>query len=401
MRQESIFEDGALVFGDGREAALDEIAALGADTLRVVVIWRDVARDGFESLDAVVQGAADRGLHVLLTPSSPIPLSASGCRPRGPSCRPSVRGYGRFVRSLGRRYPQVDRWGLWNEPNLATWLSPQFVRRGGRVLYTGAVLYRRLARAGVRALHSTGHGSDVILLGETAPVGRLLGPLGKRNADPVTFLRALFSGGGLLRVSGYAHHPYTQGAAAPPDSPVSPGQISFVNLGRLKRLLALGARRGVIPRRLPIWLTEFGYQTNPPDFRLGVPYAAQASFLNYADWLAARDGRVRAVSQYKLVDDDDVGGFQAGLRRFGSLDAKPSYDAYRLPIWLARQGRSMRVYGQVRPAGRSRVRVTLSRDGRRVRSWRVRGQFIRRVRYRPGSYVLRSGELTSRSATVP
>jgi hypothetical protein len=258
--------------------------------------------------------------------------------------------------------------------------------------------YRRLARAGVRALRATGHRRDVILLGETAPVGRYFGPLASRNADPVTFIRTLFSGGGRLRVSGFAHHPYTQGAAAAPDAPVSPGQISFVNLGRLKQALAFGARRGVVRRGLPIWLTEFGYQTNPPDFRLGVPWGAQAEFLNYADFLAARDPRVRSVSQYKLVDDDDVGGFQTGLRLFGSGEDKDALAAYQLPIWVARRGRSVRVYGQVRPAGRSRVRVRLLRDGKQVASWRVRGQFIRRVRFGRGSWQLVSGSLESRVA---
>jgi hypothetical protein len=398
MRQESIFEDGAQLLASGderREAVLTELDGLGVDTIRVLAVWRDVARDGWGPIDAVVRGASARGMDVLLTPTAPIPRSASGCRPRGASCKPSVRGYRRFVRVAGRRYsgsfhglPRVARWSLWNEPNLATWLSPQFASRGGRVVDVGALAYRRLAGAGVAALRATGHGSDEILLGETAPVGRFLGPLASRPADPVTFLRTLLAGGPRLRVSGYAHHPYTQGAGAPPDGPIAPGQISFTNLGRLKRLLAFGARRGVLPRHLPIWLTEFGYQTNPPDFRLGVSYEAQAEYLNFFDWVASRDPRVRSVSQYKLVDDPNVVAFQTGLRRFGSLDAKPALTAYQLPIWVARRGRFVRVYGQVRPARRARVRVALEVDGRVVHRWRVAGQFVRRVAYRPGGWRL-------------
>ena len=47
MTQESIFEDGTVLLqqGPARQASgLDEIAALGADTVRALVVWRDVAR---------------------------------------------------------------------------------------------------------------------------------------------------------------------------------------------------------------------------------------------------------------------------------------------------------------------------------------------------------------------
>ena len=32
----------------------------------------------------------------------------------------------------------------------------------------------------------------------------------------------------------------------------------------------------------PLWLTEYGYQTNPPDRLLGVSYALQAKYLGEA-----------------------------------------------------------------------------------------------------------------------
>jgi hypothetical protein len=256
--------------------------------------------------------------------------------------------------------------------------------------------YRALARAGVAALHATGHGSDAILLGETAPIGRTTGAPSTRLAAPVPFIRSLLARGPLLRVTGFAHHPYTSGAGAPVDEPPSPGQISVGNVRALKRLLARGARRGVIPHGLPIWYTEFGYQTNPPDPRLGVSYARQAEYLNQADAIAARDPRVVAVSQYLLVDDRDVFGFQSGLRRYGSLTRKPAYGAYRVPLWVQRDGRHVAVYGQVRPAqGPISVLLQHARSDagpfRVVRTLRIASpthQFRTRTRSRRGVYRL-------------
>lgn len=383
MAQESIFEDGTVLLEKGparQAAALDEIAGLGADTVRALVFWRDVARSpssrkrpsepfveaGFARYDELVRGAQARGLKVLLTPVGPTPRWASGCR-RPPSsqrgCKPSPKRYGEFVAALGRRYPDVDRWSFWNEPNQAGWLSPQYVRRGGRLLNVAAVRYRALARAGVAALRRTGHADDVLLLGETAPVGRTTGKLAIRAADPTTFVKTLLCEGRYrrgascgrarrLRVSGFAHHPYTMGAHDPPGARLSPGQISFDNASVLERLLD---RSRVVRRGLPLWYTEFGYQTNPPDPRLGVLPALAARFLNQADYVAARDARVRSVSQYKLVDDQDQASFQTGLRRYGSLRRKETYAAYRLPIYPVRRGGEVSVYGQLRPAPNGEV----------------------------------------------
>jgi hypothetical protein len=374
MRQESVFEDDPVLYADPSRAA--EIAALGADTLRLLVRPAD-------DPGPVVAAAEAAGLDVMLVPTGPVR-------------RPQPRAYGRFVRRLGTRFPEVRRWGLWNEPNQPRWLRPQFARRHGRVVLVSARRYRALARAGIGALRATGHGADVILLGETAPIGRTTGRPATRLAAPAPFIRSLLSRGPRLRVTGFAHHPYTSGAGAPVGAPLSPGQISIGNVGTLKRLLARGARRGVIPGGLPIWYTEFGYQTDPPDARLGVSYARQAEYINQADAIAAADPRVAAVSQYQLVDDRDVFGFQTGLRRFGSLARKPSYGAYRMPLWVRRRGRHVSVYGQVRPA-QGPISVLLQRAGsaagpfRVVRTLRVDGpthQFRARARYRRGVYRL-------------
>ena len=97
-------------------------------------------------LDGLVAGAQARGLQLLLTPTGPGPAWASRCKgsvSKRHTCKPNPRQFGAFVRALGKRYPTVKLWSIWNEPNLRSWLSPQY---DGTTLQSAA-LYRALANA--------------------------------------------------------------------------------------------------------------------------------------------------------------------------------------------------------------------------------------------------------------
>jgi hypothetical protein len=137
--------------------------------------------------------------------------------------------------------------------------------------------------------------------------------------------------------------------------------------------------------------------------------ALQPGYINQSDWMAYRDPRVRAVAQYKLLDEASLSSFQSGLR-FLDGRAKPAYDAYRLPIWVTRRGSALRVYGQVRPAADS-TSLAVQIQNRppsggaftTVATLTVRsrkGQFVTRVPRRAGVWRLKWGALTSREARV-
>jgi hypothetical protein len=125
--------------------------------------------------------------------------------------------------------------------------------------------------------------------------------------------------------------------------------------------------------------------------------------------MAYRDPRVRAVAQYKLVDEAPLSSFQSGLRFVGGR-AKPAYGAYRLPIWVSGRGSRLRVYGQVRPAPDSTPQVVQIQSASRrggafatVKTLTVRsrkGQFLTRVARRAGVWRLVWNGLTSREATA-
>src|SRR3954469_8065926 len=143
--QQSLIEDEKLMLESGpavQAQALDEAHALGADVIRANVIWARLAPspnstrkpkrfDGkkpeayppgaFAMLDSLVAGAQARGIQVLLTPTGPIPAWASRCKGSAAArrvCKPDSKLFGAFVRALGKRYPSVKLWSIWNEPNL-------------------------------------------------------------------------------------------------------------------------------------------------------------------------------------------------------------------------------------------------------------------------------------------
>jgi hypothetical protein len=458
--QRSVFGDDRLLVLSGaavREQTLDDLALLGADTVHSIVLWHKLAPapqarrrpagfdgadpgayppEAWDPYDDLVRGATVRGMELLLSPSAPVPSWAAGpgCGTTVAlrrTCRPNPTQFRRFVQALGRRYsgaypdenqgraplPRVSLWSVWNEPNQGGWLTPQFERVGGEARPVAPVLYRGLVRAALKGLQASGHGRDEVLLGETAPLGRSSGSLRTRPSAPGDFLRAVLcldaAGRALrgaaaqaldcsgpfarLRVTGVAHHPYTRGGSRPPTDKGGPAEITISSMGRLAKLVDQAAARGRLPRRLPLWSTEFGFQTNPPDTIFGVPLAKQAEWLNQADWLAFREPRLRSHAQYELRDERDTAAFQTGLRFFDGRP-KPGFDAYRLPIWVSRAGSRLRVWGQVRPAGDdAEETVEVQRDADGSGSWETvrevginrKGFFLTTVARQPGTWRLR------------
>lgn len=472
--QLSLIEDEKLMLESGPEVqaqALDEAKALGADLIRANVIWARVAPSSnstkkpkgfngkkpesyggnFAMLDSFVAGAQARGMQVLLTPTGPIPAWASRCKGSVTArkvCKPDPKLFGDFVRALGTKYPTVKYWSIWNEPNLGSWLKPQYEVVGGVAVQKSASLYRSLAKSAISSLRATGHKTttDQIWLGETAPLGddpsgcsaqrKLRAPKGCAKkitkTSPETFLRGVFclskSGGSLggvegkeqgckgykkLAINGYAHHPYTRGGSRPPLSKTNAGEITIGVASRLTKLLDQAGKRKRIPSKLPVHFTEHGWQTNPPGVNdiFAVTDAQQSEYINQSDWIAYKNKRVKTVAQYKIVDDQSIGaGFQMGLRLFNGGARKPSYDAYKLPIWVSKKGSNVTVYGQVRPlepgaagtvdvqnapAGSSAFKTVQS-----VPVTSANGIFTVDLPDTGGTWRLKWGDVTSRQAEV-
>ena len=67
-----------------------------------------------------------------------------------------------------------------------------------------------------------------------------------------------------LRADGFALHPYSQETAPAALDPTA-DRVQVGELAKLTSLLAELERRGRVAQPLPLHLTEYGYQTDPPD----------------------------------------------------------------------------------------------------------------------------------------
>lgn len=405
-------DDQLLYRGDqAREFAMQRMKSLGVDYVRVTVLWKVVAhrmkkrnrrraqspkaypKVNWDRYDALVRSGVRNGVNVYMNVTGPGPRWAMGKAPKSQekyrdSYKPNARAFGKFVRAVGTRYngsysdenedgsklPRVGFWAIYNEPNQPGWLTPQWK---GDTPYA-PIMYRSLWYQGRTALDATGHKNDIVLIGETAPLGNAhnstVSPL-----YPKQFIREFFcvdaSGNPLrgssasrrrcstlkkiepLNYTAWAHHPYTK-KAAPTARDSNRDAITMANISELSVVLgrAKAQKAGLAALNL-VALTEYGYETKPPDPFSGITPAKQAEYINVGDYLAYKDRSVIAQTQFLLRDVAPVKRatgkarwftYQSGLY-YANGKPKPALNAYKLPLVVtASSGSSTSFWGQLR-----------------------------------------------------
>jgi hypothetical protein len=152
-----------------------------------------------------------------------------------------------------------------------------------------------------------------------------------------------FAARGPLIANGYAHHPYTKNVPPTVADP-NPDAMTMANISTLGTLLdTLSAKTsGAIPANLPLFMTEFGFETNPPDPFSGVSLANQALFDTIGEYQAWSNPRIASQAQFLLRDVAPVRShpktskaywftYQSGLYGLTG-QPKPSVAAYALPF---------------------------------------------------------------------
>ncbi|HTR74986.1 MAG TPA: hypothetical protein VMH33_06965 [Solirubrobacterales bacterium] len=395
-----------------REEWLERATEAGASIVRINVEWRSVAPRtppaGFEPadpaspgyewqlLDDAVRSASHDGLKVMLTVYEAPRWAEGPNRPKETEpgvWKPQASAYEAFAKALATRYdgsfpdpafpgsalPRVRYFEAWNEPNLDTYLSPQW--EGSRA--TGPAIYRELLNSFYTGIKSAQPGATIIA-GSLAPFGDR--PGGART-PPVEFLRGMLclQGGRLYTTpcrnpahfDALSDHPIAVGS--PMQSARSPLDVTTPNLGRLTKVLRRAeATKRALPRgHKPLWVTEFWYDSDPPDPD-GVPLYRQARWYEQDLYLFWKQGAHVAIT-LQIRDAPPGKGYeytsQAGVY-FLDGSPKPSRTAFRFPFVAERADkRSVTVWGI--PPARGRLKVQERHDG----SWAtIRSMAVKQAR---------------------
>ncbi len=290
----------------------------------------------------------------------------------GPQWRKTVLHYEAVMQAAATRYRRgsargsVRMWTVWNEPNSPTYFAPQHTailkrvmpRRYAQMVARAAVAIKKADR------------NAYVAAGPTGPTG------GAAGIRPITFvaqvqaaLPIFLPGSGAYErrwINGWAHNPYPGVNTAPSRGTIKSPSVGMANL----RDLFVQLDRHYVTRRLPVWATEFGYQTNPPDRVLGINVFRQGRFMAESyDWIDSMR-RVPVAIWYGFRDPDQPGDWQSGTW-YNNGRAKASrlwqMRPISVPVDRVRRGQAVRVWARsmVKPAS---TRIAMSTNGR---TWRL------------------------------
>jgi len=374
-------------------ATFDDLRDSGVDWVRVTAGWSVIApaplaarRPTFDaadpqayppgawsSLDRVDAMARQRGMRTAIDIAFWAPRWAVA-RPSRRDDRErdtiSVEAYADFAAAVARRYPQAAAFTIWNEPNHNAFLLPQWERTGDGWQAASPHRYRAMVQSAAPAIKAAAPDA-IVLIGATSSVGSDRGEGPADRIAPLTFLREMACVDTQLRPlarpecqtfqalsgDGWSHHPYSLQLAPWQHDPRA-DNVRIADLDRLTSLLARLHAAGRTTRSLPLYLTEAGYQTSPPDPTQTASLADQARWLPEAEQIARRQPSLRSVAQFLVRDLPERpgrslrrrwGDYQSGLR-FADGRAKPAHASFSLALVARRAGAGqVRFWGLVRP----------------------------------------------------
>jgi hypothetical protein len=387
------------------DLVFERIHAAGSRFVRLDVIWSNVAPaalstvkpHGFDAanpgdpgydwgtLDNDVRLAVAHGLEPVVgfeaaplwaQDNAPHPRSYNGYA-TGP-WKPSPTEVAAFGHALAMRYsgsfeglPRVRYWRFMNEPNIVIYLAPEF--ENGQPFAPG--WYRRMLAAFSAAVHGV-HADNTVIAGSLGGFSQ-----GQAVMGPLRFLRSLLclSSGKTPRPTCperatfdvLSVHPYTTGG--PTHQAANPNDVSLGDLPEVRRVLdaAIRYHKIISSQRPELWVTEFSWDTRPPDANpLATPLSLQSRWTAEALYRMWQNG-VRVVIWFLLRDFPAGSNFQSGLYFRSGLSMssdvpKPTLTAFRFPFVAYRRRGGTFVWG--RTPGGKQARVII--EQRRAHGWR-------------------------------
>jgi len=342
-------DDAWLRYGPGTlTQRLNRLQLLGVDVVRINVSWSEVEpHDGvfdWSGYDPVIKGLHARGIEPVLTLVS-TPSWANGGQ--GTNWVPTTgASFGTFAAATARHYPYVTRFLIWNEPNQRRWLRPTLP----------SLYVQRLLNPAYVAIHAV-RKHALVGGGVTAPRAATGG------VSPAVWIAGMAGAGAKL--DAYAHNPYP---LTPAETPLSGGctHCTTLTMATLPTLIADVTK--AFGSKTRIWLTEYGYQTDPPDRFLGVSPAKQALYMSEAAMRAYVTPRVDMLIQYLVQDEPDIARWQSGILTVAGAE-KPAYQSFQLPLTVEKRTSStLTLWGQIRPgSGRQQYVLEQQRGTRWLR----------------------------------
>jgi hypothetical protein len=340
-----MFDDAATLNPD--KHAFPILRTLHAQVVRMTLTWggaggvankrpthptdpTDPAYD-WTRYDRAIGAASNYGIQVLLTIVGTPAWANGGHGPqRAPTSSVSLRQFafaaarrysGTFLdAATGRILPRVSLWLAWNEPNNPVFLQPQFARVHGHWKMAAAAAYAGICNAVYGGVHAAG-GPEQVACGATAPRGSNNPRSSRPSISPLAFLRAAKKAG-LRTFDAWAHHPYYGSPYEKPTTRLVSSRA--IGLGNINALISQVTR---LYGNKPLWMTEYGYQTNPPDTFFGVSWKKQAAYLRQAYEIARANPRIDLFTWFLLYDSPSAESWQSGLITADGRE-KPSFAAF-------------------------------------------------------------------------
>ncbi|HEX5610383.1 MAG TPA: hypothetical protein VFX45_09875 [Solirubrobacterales bacterium] len=402
------FETGISGIGDYNPLSFERTRSAGANYVRLVLNWEAVApktlppawdpanpADGhydWSYVDLGVTEAVRHGLNPLLIVDG-APKWAQRCTtPPGLQltdlCDPYPAALATFATAAARRYsgnfgglPRVQYWQGLNEPNLTLFFFPQ-MNTAGQGLSAG--LYRNLINAFYAAIKSVNSENLVLAagLGPTELKGYNIGPMrftrellcmkGMTNPKPI---KGACPGGVSFDI--FDIHPYSTGG---PTHEGQPNDVQTGDLPKLQALLKAADKAGRINgrfKRTPLWITEFSWDSNPPDpgglpMHILTQWTAEAMHEAWAAgvpkffWYSLRDEPFRADRPASLT-------VQSGLYfRDGNMandQPKEVLTTFRFPFTAFAKNGTIEFWGRTPTSQPGRVQLQVMKGGK----WRKLG----------------------------
>jgi hypothetical protein len=382
--------------GPEQATAFSLAQAAGASYVRLEVPWRSIAPAtpapefvatdptspgyAWAGIDAAVENADASGLTPILDIVG-TPDWAYEKRPLGVNAgTPNTAALGDFAAALASHYdgltlgvPAEHVFQVWNEANNSLDLNP-----------ASASTYRAMVNAVADAVHAVDP-TNLVVAGSLDPFGH---PKSKKqtwySVAPLAFMRSLLclskgthphaTCNDPVRFDVWSHHPYTFGG--PFGHAKNPDDVELGDLPRMRATLQAGVRlhHVVSARPVEFWVTEFGWDTNPPR-----PHAAPLALA--ARWTAESLHQmwlsgVSLVTWFLLEDYPSPSPYQSGLyfhsESLATARAKPGLTAFRFPFVAYLQKRSVGIWG--RDAASDKETVTIQRRHGKGGAWRTVAQ---------------------------